>query len=727
MDTPLDERLLAFLKRRDYSPQDVSGLARGMGLMSAERASLRALLRQWEADGIVLRLRQARYVLRREDDERLTGRVRRVGTGKLLFIPGEEACDFLSLSGCGMTALPVQRHSEGGARDGDLVKVSVRRKKQRNRRNKAAAATEPEVQVVVEEILEHGSASLIGIYRAGGQYGMLEGDDLSRPREFMVTEPPPVGLQEGMYVAAQAVACSEGRSHRGAVRITEVLGYPGTSGTDNRRIILKYDLREHFPQAVLQETEALPSDISPQETARRDDWRGRCVITIDPASARDYDDAIAVRRLADGWELAVHIADVSYYVKPGSATDAEAYRRGNSTYLPERVLPMLPPRLSDELCSLRAGADRLTRLCLMRVDESGVITHVELREAVINSRCRLDYPTALSVLEGQGSSGLAEADAMLREAHELSVKLRNRRMQAHALDFQFPEIRVVSDAAGRPIGVETSGGDAAHSLVEELMLAANESVAKLLRERLTPTLYRVHEEPDPAKLYELAATLRSYGISAGTLSTRAELHRVLECLRGHRDEHLLTTALLRAMMRARYSPKPLGHYGLAKGDYCHFTSPIRRYADLIVHRSLSRLIRGASPASLPSPADMGRVAEHISETERRSAAAENEAQRLKLLEFLEGQTKSDDPHVWDAVVSGAWPQGVSVEVPLLRLRGFIAAESLENGSGGARWFYERHASRWSSTDGKRILPGDCLKVIPLAVDFPSAFIDFLPV
>lgn len=731
--TSLEQRLLAFLKRRGYSPQDASGLARGMELESAERPALRALLKQWVENGTLLRLRQSRYILRKEESAELTGRVRRVHGGKLLFIPGEEACRILSLSGCGAVALPVQRHAGGNAQDGDLVRVTVCRKmplRHRDKRRSAPLPDEPDRQVRVDGIIERNPGSWVGIYRASsryGRYGYLEGDESACPHELRLAEPPPPDLADGMYAAAQVLTYPEGRRQPGTARVVGVLGYPGDTGVDLLRIIRKYDLQEHFSPEVLAEAAALPADISPQEIARRDDWRNRCVVTIDPASARDYDDAIALRRLPGGWELAVHIADVSHYVRPNSALDREAYRRGNSTYLPDRVLPMLPPRLSDDLCSLRAGEDRLTRLCLMRLDTTGAVTHAELREAVIRSCCRLDYPTALSVLEGQGSSGLAEVDDMLREAHALSKLLCKRRCDSHALQFQFPEIRVVSDAQGHPVGVETSSGDAAHSLVEELMLAANESVARLLRERLAPAVYRVHEEPDPAKLHEFSCTLRSYGINAGILSTRAELCRVLEQLQGHRDEQTLTTALLRAMMRARYSPKPLGHYGLGKGDYCHFTSPIRRYADLVVHRSTSRLTRDAAPIPMPSPGDMAKVAEHISETERRSAAAENEAQSLKLMEFMQLQCESDSPTVWEAVVTGAWPQGLGVEVPLLRLRGFVSGTELENRASPAHCFYERHASCWSCTDGARLLPGSTLRVVPVAVDRASSFIDFRPV
>ena len=463
--------------------------------------------------------------------------------------------------------------------------------------------------------------------------------------------------------------------------------------------------------------------IAPEEYQQRDDWRERCVITIDPATARDYDDAICVTRKGNNWELAVHIADVSHYVRPGSALDEEARERGNSTYLPDRVLPMLPPRLCDGICSLREGEDRLTRLCLMQINRQGKVFKAEFRDAVICSRRRLSYPQALEVLQGKGSTGDAEVDAMILEAGRLAELLRRKRFEAGALRLDMPEMRLITDERGAPVDVEVETSDEAHQLIEEFMLVANESVAHALNAHSLPAIYRVHEAPDPAKLSELAQELKAYGIKAGSLATREELNAVMDKIEGHPDEQILKVQLLRAMMRARYSPDALGHYGLAKGDYCHFTSPIRRYADLVVHRAFARL-SGSHSAPLPSPGALATIADHISETERNSAAAESEAQQSMMSRFLELQCESPNPRVWDAVVLTCWPQGMAVEVPLLKVKGFVSGADLPHDTS---WSFERHAERWTSTDARCLYPGARLRVIPTRVDQATGFADFTPV
>ena len=255
------------------------------------------------------------------------------------------------------------------------------------------------------------------------------------------------------------------------------------------------------------------------------------------------------------------------------------------------------------------------------------------------------------------------------------------------------------------------------------MLAANERVAHALNAHSLPAIYRVHEAPDPAKLSELAQELKAYGIKAGALNTREELNAVMDKIEGHPDEQILKVQLLRAMMRARYSPDALGHYGLAKGDYCHFTSPIRRYADLVVHRAFARL-SGTPSAPLPSPGTLATIADHISETERNSASAENEAQQSMMSRFLDLQCESDNPRVWDAVVLTCWPQGMAVEVPLLKVKGFVSGADLPHDTS---WYFERHAERWTSTDARCLYPGARLKVIPTRVDQATGFADFKPV
>jgi len=734
MNDALAEQLEAYLKAPDYEPQDVSGIARGLGIDSRERAELRAIIRHWEEKGRLLRLRQARYALRVPMDEALTGRIRQLKKGKYIFIANaagqEQLRRLVQTEGNSVVEIPVLPLRDAGAMDGDLVRASLRRAapRQGRRHNRHTPAPEAvQLQVRVDEILERRSGTWVGIYRPGGRYGFLIGDGRTAPEQVVLTTPPPGELLAGMVITAGIQSYPRGKMAATA-SIDRVLGWPNNAGVDITATMHRYALRDTFPPAVLQEAESLPREIPEEELARREDWRKRCVVTIDPESARDYDDAISLRELPDGnMELAVHIADVSYYVRPGSALDCEAALRGNSTYLPDRVLPMLPPRLCDDLCSLRAGEDRLTRLCLMRINRRGETVHTRFADAVICSRARLSYEKALSVLENRGSSGNEEIDHMLRLGNRLAATLRERRVQQGALMLEMPELRVELDDHGHPINVHTEHSDAAHSMIEEFMLAANEAVARALKAALVPTIYRVHEEPDPAKLHAFALSARSYGIQAGSLTSRAELSRVMLEIRGHADEQLLTVALLKSMMRARYATQARGHFGLAKGDYCHFTSPIRRYADLIVHRGFDKLAHGRQArVHLPHPGALAELAEHISETERNSAAAEHEAQQTMLALFLADECEKDTPQHWQAVVTDTYPQGLAVEIPRLQMRGFISGGDLSD-SLGSRWFYEPHARRWSALDGAYILPGDTIDVVPARVDLHSHFVDFLPV
>lgn len=727
MQETLRHQLITYLSSPDYEPQDVSAISRGMGIDSQWRKTLREVIREEEEGGRLLRVGKGRLALRKPTGGNLTGRVVKRGGDKLFFVPDEAGMRALRnlCRGEDPGALPISAHVSHGAMDGDRVEVSARLQRRRDfrRRGPKRADMGPlQISLRVEEILERAHNCWVGIYKGGGRYGLVKGDGKASPEYIEITEPAPPDLLPFMSVVVEPLAHPIGNMPAKG-RITKVLGWPEDAGVQITTILHKYELADAFPQQVLDESAALPECPQPQDLKGRHDWRGHCVITIDPASARDFDDAISVRRCSDGWELAVHIADVSHYVRPGSALDREAQQRGNSTYLPDRVLPMLPPRLCDGICSLREGVDRLTRLCLMRINAKGETTKARFHDAVICSRKRLTYPQALEVLEGRGSCGDAEVDAMLQEAHALAQVLRKRRFAKGALNLDMPELRVVTDDAGQPVDVEAEESDISHQLVEEFMLAANEAVAHALNAHTLPAIYRVHEAPDPAKLREFAQQVQSYGIVAGTLATREEIVRVMDSLRGHPDEPILKVALLRAMMRARYSPKPLGHFGLAKGDYCHFTSPIRRYADLVVHRAFSRLSGTPEPPHLPDAGRLESISNHISETERISAAAENEAQQQMLVLYLQQQCEAENPRVWDAVVTATYGQGLAVEVPLLRIRGFVSGADLP----GGRWYHERHADRWASFDGGSLKPGDTLQVVPVRTDWQTGFVDFRPV
>lgn len=718
------ESIYEYMSAPGYEPQEMVEIARGLGLPPERRSELKAALAEGVKRGQLLKLRKSLYMLRRLQGAPLTGKVSQRGS-RLFFVPDAQSAIQLAALRPGEEAgsLLINPYRSHGAMDGDKVSVSVKlqapARGHRNRHRPHASETRLEIRVL--DILSRGHDRWVGVYRSTGRYGHMVGDGRACPEFVRLLTPPPAELLPGMVVVVEPVGYPIA-NREATGRIMQVLGWPEDEGVQITTIMHKYGLADTFPTDVLEESERIPEALSPRDLEHRDDWRQRCVFTIDPATARDYDDAISVTRHGSNWELAVHIADVSHYVRPGSALDEEARTRGNSTYLPDRVLPMLPPRLCDGICSLKQGEDRLTRLCLMQINRQGKVFKAEFRDAVICSRRRLTYPQVLDVLQGKAGTGDEEIDAMIHEAGKLAALLRRKRFEAGALRLDMPEMRIITDEHGAPVDVEVETSDEAHQLVEEFMLVANESVAHALNAHSLPTIYRVHEAPDPAKLSELAQELKAYGIKAGTLATREELNAVMDKIEGHPDEEILKVHLLRAMMRARYSPDALGHYGLAKGDYCHFTSPIRRYADLVVHRAFSRL-SGTPSAHLPSPALLAGIADHISETERNSAAAENEAQQSMMARFLELQCESEHPRVWDAVVLACWPQGLAVEVPLLRVKGFVSGADLP---ANTSWYFERHAERWTSTDARCLYPGARLRVTPKRVDSATGFADFRP-
>lgn len=722
----LEERLSAYLEQPDYEPQDQSALARGLELDSKERPALRALLRAWEREGKLLRLKNARYAPRKVGGGKpVTGRVRQLPNGKMVFVPlpESESAVRASTGREGRLELPVLPCRAQDALDGDRVEAEVRlhmpkRWKKSRLGRPLLEETTPVVRIV--RVLERKRNTWVGVYRPGGRYGWLSGDGRTAPEMIELAFEPPGSLLAGQLAVAEIVDYPRGRVPAKG-RIVETLGWPEDDGVDMLGIIRKYGLRDVFPEAVIAEAERCPMEISAAERAAREDWTERCVVTIDPASARDFDDAVGVYPLpGGGWELAVHIADVSHYVRPGSALDAEARLRGNSTYLPDRVLPMLPPRLCDRLCSLRENEEHLTRTCCMRIDADGSVTEARFAASLIRSARRLSYEEAAEVMLRGGTSGRKDVDRLLIEALKLARLMRRRRFAAGALDLEFPEVRVLVDERGKTTGIESERLDESHAVIEEFMLAANESVARTLRERQIPALYRVHEDPDPSKLAELAVQVRRYGLPASDLSRREDLLRVLALIRGHPDELLLKRMLLRSMMRARYDAKPLGHYGLAKQDYCHFTSPIRRYADLVVHRALARLVPALGrPPRLPDAAAMNEVAEHISETERNSAQAEQEAVSMKLFEWLEEQCAEERPQEWEAVVTDARAIGLLVELPDLQIRGLIPASTLP----GKKWRFESFVPRWSSTSGERLAAGARLRVVPVHADRENRWLD----
>jgi ribonuclease R len=433
-------------------------------------------------------------------------------------------------------------------------------------------------------------------------------------------------------------------------------------------VLRQYQLPLHFEKEVLEHARSFGSTVHEAELEGREDCRRHPVITIDPDDAKDFDDAICLQRSGDSWKLWVHIADVSHYVKPGTALDDEARRRGNSTYLVDRVIPMLPEALSNELCSLKPNVDRLTKCVEFLIRDDGHVLRSRAYAAVIHSQKRFSYQEAYAILQ---RAPVGNIEQMLHDANALAQRIRRLRFKAGSLDLDFPEMKIRLDEQGRITRIEKVANDISHQLIEEFMLLANEAVATRLLQLHRYAVHRVHEEPDFRRLREYREEVLSHKIPCGDLSHRPEVQKLLARLNDIAIGQALKIGFLKSLMRARYAVESLGHYGLAKKNYAHFTSPIRRYADLVVHRSLF----GQNPLPVRP---LQEIAEHISATERNSADAERDSKDVKLFAFLEAQLQSAEPTRYSGLVVDVRNFGFFVDVTGLAMSGLVPLSNLDD-------------------------------------------------
>lgn len=571
----------------------------------------------------------------------------------------------------------------------------------------------------ITKVIDRAKEVIIGTYQKQKGHAFVAPDDPRVPFNLLVRSGGPElqrPLRSGDKVAVRMDAWTNPNISP-AGQIIELIGAGGDPGVDMLSIIRAYELPGDFPPEVVEEAEETPERISPAELARREDCRDQLVLTIDPDDAKDHDDAVFVERRGDGWRLSVHIADVAHYVRPGSALDKEARHRGNSTYLADRVIPMLPFKLSADVCSLRAGVDRLAHSAFIEFDHAGKIRKASFAKSVIHVKARLTYRQAHAILQGRKVPGFApEVHAQVREGWELASLLRKRRFAAGSLDLDFPEVKVWLDEEGRADRIERVTHDESHQLIEEFMLIANEAVAHAVKNRQSPCIYRVHEKPDKERLQEFRESAATAGVRLGDLTQRKEVMRMLKLIKNRPDEYRLKLEFLKSLRRAAYSTDPLGHYGLAKADYLHFTSPIRRYADLVAHRVLAREKAGGKK-------ELVQTAEHISETERNSAAAEQDSVLVKKMEFFQRQIEAGKPQEFMAVVREVKSQGLLIEVSDVDTTGFIHISVLP---GGPYYFDRARACMTSRRRKQSFRAGDELPVHVFRVDVERRQIEFAP-
>ncbi len=568
----------------------------------------------------------------------------------------------------------------------------------------------------VIEILERRRTRFVGTLRRADGRLQVSADDPRVSRVFEIRQtkgrgrPPRVGEK----VIVELTRWNPGRGNPEG-RIVETLGAPGTEGVDMLGVLRHYQLDAAFPAEVIREAKSFGNRVRAEDLRDRRDCREHSVITIDPDDAKDFDDAICLESAGRGrWRLWVHIADVSHYVRPGSALDEEAKRRGNSTYLVDRVVPMLPEELSNELCSLKPSVDRLTKCVEFLLSDDGKVLKTDFYPAVIHSRRRYTYAEAMAALDRPPADAI---ETMLHAAGRLAMAVRARRFRAGSLDLDFPETKIRLDDRGRIARIERMESDLSHQLIEEFMLLANEAVAERLMKTKRPALYRAHEAPDPDRLQGYRDEVLSHQIPCGNLSRPQEVRKLLGLLGELAVGPALKIGFLKSLNRARYAAEPLGHYGLAKKKYTHFTSPIRRYADLVVHRSLF----GARERDRHGA--LSRVADHLSATERNSADAERDSKEVKLHAHLLEQIRVGKRERFPARVTRLSDFGFFVDVDALGMGGLVPLTLLDDD-------HYRHEARGNRVVGQRrgrvFRLGDVIEVEVAKVDTDRRIVDFRP-
>jgi len=693
---------MELLRRPDYAPMTVDEMAGALGLGGAGRKALADLLRQMMANGEIVAIRKIRYTLGAPADL-VTGRieVKRSGAGYL----ADSSQPF---------GVMVDRGDMGTALPGDRVVVRLEPPRH--------GAPEWQRHGQVIRIVERARRVVVGTLRSTGKFFYVVPMDPSYQQDFYVPDAAGAKLDDRVVVQ---FTNWENRHVNPEAEIIEVIGPADNPSLDTLAILRNYDLPEKFPEDVMAEAERSAARLA--EPGRRLDLRQKFIFTVDPATARDFDDALSLELDGQGRRvLGVHIADVSHFVRPGSALDREATERGNSVYLPDKVIPMLPEELSNGLCSLKPGQDRLTFSVFMTFDGEGRMIGARCERSIIHSKLRLTYEQALQVLEtpaGMRSKvpGVTDdSQRLLQDICGLAMTLRQRRMNQHALDIDLPESQILIGKDGMIEDIRPVVNDISHQMIEECMVAANEAVDRELSQRGVRLIHRLHEPPAEDRIELLRDELRDMGYQPGDLRQRGNLMQFVRRIRSTPLAHSAQMAVLRSMKRAVYSAKEGGHFGLAKKYYAHFTSPIRRYPDLVIHRLLAAALeRRATPYR---PEDLDRLSLHCSETEQAAEQAERDLMEIKKYRFLAQQLEQGKPLEYEAVVVKVANFGLFVELDDLDVQGLVHVSTLSES------FVRFDAGARALRAGKDVYKvGTRLRVFAARVDFDKRRIDFAPV
>ena len=706
-----ERQIIDFLNHPGYVPVKAKSLSKKLGFNKKTRAKFDSVLTKLISDGYVRENRHG-FLSPAQPDGVVAGIVKRIASGAGFFIPHEPIS---KAENSDESDLFVSPRDMRDAQSGDEVFVEVLKRKGRGGRQCAR----------VVEIIERATHTFVGTYFEvdGHGYVDVDGDVFRDP--ISVGDPGAKGAKPDQKVVIEMIRFPT-HQYMGEAVLTEVLGKQGDRGVDVLTIIHEFGLPHEFPEEVLQEARVVADQFDEFDLGDRLDWTKEPTVTIDPKDARDFDDAISLSKNERGhWRLGVHIADVSHFVELGSALDVEAKRRSTSVYLPGQVIPMLPEVISNGLASLQEGKIRFTKSVFIELTPDGIPVDVEFANSAIKVNKRLTYEKAYEAImspDEQFKGITKKIHRLLRQMYELAMTLRGRRLSGGALELDLPEVELKYSKAGKIVGATQSTHDESHQIIEEFMLAANRAVAENLSDRHVAFVRRIHGEPDFLKLQSFADFVQAMGYKLKQFQSRAALQSLLKQVRGEPIERAVNYALLRSMKPAEYSTKNRGHYALAFEQYCHFTSPIRRYPDLTIHRTIGEIVekRKKTDKSKAENLEITTLAKHCSKYERRAEKAERELTQIKLLQLMEsriGETMT-------AIINGVERFGFFCHGTELPVDGMVHVESLTDD----HYYHERSTYSLTGRRSGRVYQlGGIVQVQVVQVDVGRRKLDFVVV
>ncbi len=707
------------ISAKNYKPMKIKEIATLLQIPKAKRPALEETLEALIADGLIIQTKRGKYCkpetelqnVRKTDGSakapKMGNRVRGVfmshpkGYG---FVTPEES-DFSQ-------DIFIPEAGVGDAFHMDIVEVQLTEAFHQGRRMEGR----------ILRVVEHQLKEIVGTYEQSRNYGFVVPDLDRVPQDIFIPKEWTCDATDGDKVIA-LISRYGGRGKSPEGRIRKVLGKKGMPGIDVMSVAMSYGLPMEFSEKVLHQAERVKQYVQEADLEGRKDLRSMPCVTIDGEDAKDLDDAVTIKKTEEGYELGVHIADVSNYVQAGSALDREALRRGTSVYLVDRVIPMLPTELSNGICSLNQGEDRLTLSCLMKINEKGKIIAHELCESVIRVDQRMTYTAVQGILDGNEAvcSEYEDFVELFHLMRKVSGLLRDRRRKRGAIDFDFPESKVLLDSEGHPTAIKAYEHNEATDLIEDFMLAANETIAKEFSERDLPFVYRIHEEPDEEKMESVIAFARAHNISVEKKKQKMspkEIQQLLASVQDDATAPILSRLTLRSMKQARYSVDDVGHYGLAAKHYCHFTSPIRRYSDLQIHRIIKDMLRGRLNEDKQNAyeAFLEDVAVKCSTAERRAEETERETVKMKKAEYMLSHIGEE----FNGIVNGLTSWGMYVMLDNT-VEGLVSMNALRD---DYYLFDEEAMELVGERFGKIYRLGDTVRIVVESADVNRKTIDF---